>query len=61
MSKIFVFFKECGSELRKVVWPTRDDVISSVKVVIVSTIIIAAILGALDVLFGAGMSLIFKA
>lgn len=61
MSKVFGFFKECGAELRKVTWPTRDDVVSSVKVVLVSTIIIAIILGALDMLFSAGMSLIFKA
>ena len=61
MAKIFGFFKECGAELRKVTWPTRDDVVSSVKVVLVSTIIIAIILGALDVFFSAGMSFIFKA
>ena len=59
MGKVFGFFKECGAELRKVVWPTRDDVVASVKVVIVSTVIIAAILGALDTMFGAGMSFIF--
>ena len=61
MAKVFGFFKECGVELKRVTWPTRDDVVSSVKVVIVSTIIIAVILGALDFLFSAGMSLIFKA
>ncbi|MBQ8678380.1 preprotein translocase subunit SecE [Treponema sp.] len=61
MAKVFGFFKECGAELRKVTWPTRDDVVSSVKVVLISTIIIAVILGALDLLFSAGMSLIFKA
>ncbi len=59
MGKIFGFFKECGAELKKVVWPTRDDVVSSVKVVIVSTIIIAAVLGLLDILFSYGMSLAF--
>ena len=48
-------------ELKKVTWPTRDDVVASVKVVLVSTIVIAIILGALDFLFSAGMSLIFKA
>lgn len=61
MAKVFSFFKECGAELRKVTWPTREDVISSVKVVLVSTIIIAVILGVLDLLFSAGMSFIFKA
>ena len=61
MAKVFGFFKECGAELRKVTWPSREDVIASVKVVLVSTLIIAVILGALDLLFSAGMSLIFKA
>ncbi|MBR0487279.1 MAG: preprotein translocase subunit SecE [Treponema sp.] len=61
MGKATNFIKECGAELRKVVWPSREDVISSVKVVIVSTIIIAVILGALDILFSAGMSLLFPA
>lgn len=61
MAKVFGFFKECGAEFRKVTWPTRDDVVSSVKVVLVSTIVIAIVLGALDFLFSAGMSLIFKA
>jgi len=59
MSKIVQFCKECIAELRKVVWPTRDDVISSVKVVVVSTIIIAGILGLLDALLVAGVNLVF--
>ena len=59
MNKVFGFFKECGAELRKVVWPSRDDVVSSVKVVIISTLIIAVVLGALDVLFTTGMRLVF--
>lgn len=59
MSKIVQFFKECAAELGKVVWPTRDDVISSVKVVVVSTIIIATILGLLDAVLVAGVNLVF--
>ena len=61
MAKITGFIKECGAELRKVTWPTRDDVVSSVKVVVVSTIVIAVVLGALDLLFSAGMGLLFPA
>ena len=45
------FFKGVKSELKKVVWPTKDDVISSIKVVIISTIIVALILGLLDLGF----------
>lgn len=57
--KIVSFFKECVAELKKVVWPGKDDVISSVKVVLISTVIIAVILGLLDLLFVTGMNYIF--
>ena len=51
MAKIFQFFKESRAELKKVVWPTKADVLSSIKVVIISTFIVAIILGALDLGF----------
>ena len=59
MKKIVQFIKESYAELRKVIWPGRDDVISSVKVVIISTIIIAAVLGLVDVLLLFGIKAIF--
>lgn len=51
MSKVGQFLRESKAELKKVVWPSRDDVVSSVKVVIVSTIVIAVVLGLLDLAF----------
>ena len=59
MGKIVQFIKESYAELRKVIWPGRDDVISSVKVVLVSTAIIAAVLGLMDVLLLLGVQAIF--
>ncbi len=59
MSKIVQFLKECVAELRKVVWPTRDDVIASVKVVVVSTLVIAVVLGVLDAVLVAGVNFVF--
>ena len=59
MGKIVQFVKESYAELRKVIWPGRDDVISSVKVVIISTVIIAAVLGLIDVLLLLGVQLVF--
>jgi preprotein translocase subunit SecE len=59
MNKVVQFIKESYAELRKVIWPGRDDVISSVKVVIISTVIIAAILGLVDVLLLLGVQAIF--
>ena len=59
MKKIIQFIKESYAELRKVIWPGRDDVISSVKVVIISTLIIAAILGLIDLLLLMGIRALF--
>ena len=59
MRKIVQFVKESYAELRKVIWPGRDSVISSVKVVIISTMIIAAILGLVDILLLLGVQTIF--
>jgi preprotein translocase subunit SecE len=59
MKKLVQFIKECYGELRKVVWPGKEDVISSVKVVIISTVIIAAALGLVDVLLLFGIKAIF--
>jgi preprotein translocase subunit SecE len=59
MNKIILFVRESYAELRKVIWPGRDDVVSSVKVVIVSTVIIAALLGLVDLLLLLGVQAIF--
>jgi len=59
MRKIIQFAKESYAELRKVIWPGRDSVISSVKIVIISTVIIAALLGLVDVLLLLGVQAIF--
>jgi len=60
MAKVIQFFKESRAELKKVVWPTRDDVISSIKVVIISTIVVALILGLLDLGFSELFRIIMK-
>ena len=59
MRKIVQFIKESYAELRKVIWPSREDALSSVKVVIISTIIVAAVLGLVDVLLLLGIRAIF--
>jgi preprotein translocase subunit SecE len=57
--KVIQFIKESYAELRKVIWPGRDDVISSVKVVLISTVIIAVILGLVDMLLLRAIIFIF--
>jgi preprotein translocase subunit SecE len=59
MKKIILFFQESFAELKKVTWPGRDEVISSTKVVLVSTIVIAAVLGLVDFLLLKLVDLIF--
>jgi preprotein translocase subunit SecE len=59
MKKFIQFVKECRIELKKVIWPTRTDALSSVKVVIVSTVLIAAVLGFVDFILLLGIRHIF--
>ena len=60
MAKVTQFFKESRAELKKVVWPTKEDVLSSIKVVIISTIIVAVVLGLLDLGFSELFRIIMK-
>jgi len=48
MRRIILFFQESFAELKKVTWPSRDEATASTKVVLVSVIIIAGILGLVD-------------
>lgn len=45
-----IFLKEVNEELRKVVWPTRPEVIRLTAVVILVSLIVALYLGALDLI-----------
>jgi preprotein translocase subunit SecE len=59
MKKIIIFFKESFAELKKVTWPSRDEVIASTKVVLISTVIIAVVLGLVDFLLVKAIDLLF--
>jgi preprotein translocase subunit SecE len=60
VKKIIQFFKESVSELKKVVWPSKEDIVSSTKVVIVSTVLISLVLGGVDLLLYQGIQLLFR-
>ena len=47
--KISKFFREVRSEMSKVTWPTREELIGSTSVVIVLSLIFAVFIGILDV------------
>ncbi len=54
------FFKEVKTELGKVTWPSRPEVIKLTAVVIGVSAIVAAYLGGLDFVFAKGIELILK-
>lgn len=59
MKKLVKYIKESRLELKKVVWPTREAVISSTKVVLVSTAFVALFLWLVDFILLKGILLIF--
>ncbi len=59
MGRIIQFFRESYGELRKVAWPSREEVASSTKVVLVSVSLIALALGLIDFLLFQAIDLIF--
>ncbi|MDP3995791.1 MAG: preprotein translocase subunit SecE [bacterium] len=50
-NKIIVFLKEVRVEMKKVNWPSRETTIKYTLIVIAVSLIVAAYLGGLDVLF----------
>lgn len=59
MKKLINYFKESRQEMKKVVWPSRDTVVASTKVVLVATVAAAIFLGVVDLLLLQGLYLIF--
>ena len=53
------FFREIISELRKVIWPTRNELLTYTAVVIVFVTIITAIVALLDLGFARGILFLF--
>ncbi len=57
--KMKTFVMESYGELKKVVWPGRDSVNSSVKVVLISTALFAVFFGVVDFVLLKGLFFIF--
>ena len=60
MKKIKAFVMESYGELKKVVWPSRDSVMASAKVVIISTIVFALFFGLVDFVLSTGLLALFN-
>ncbi len=46
--KIGNFFSEVKVEMRKVTWPTRDELKDSTKLVIMASLVVSVFIGAVD-------------
>jgi preprotein translocase subunit SecE len=46
--KIVKFLKETRAEMRKVTWPTRDELVGSTKIVIIATLVVTLFIGIID-------------
>ena len=54
------FFKDIKSELKKVIWPTRKQLVNNTLIVIACVLIIGVAIWVLDYLFGLGASAVFS-
>jgi len=57
-NKISSFFGEIKTEVKKVSWPTRREVLNYTLIVLIASIGVAIFLGGLDVLFQKALSYI---
>lgn len=59
-SKIKNFFREVKIELKKVVFPSREEVIGSTKIVVILVLIVAVFLGLIDMLLSKLIGMVIK-
>jgi len=58
-SQFALFLRQVIVELRKVIWPTRKELITYTTVVIIFVVIVAIIVAVLDYVFTMGVLAIF--
>ena len=58
-ARIGLFIRQVIAELRKVIWPTRDELIAYTTVVLVFVLFMAALVAVLDYVFTRGVLFVF--
>ncbi len=58
-ARMALFYRQVVAEMRKVIWPTRSELITYTWVVIIFVVAIAAIVGVLDYVFAKGVLAVF--
>ena len=57
--RIGLFYRQVVAELRKVIWPTRTELITYTTVVVVFVVAVAVVVGIFDYVFTKGVLQIF--
>ncbi len=52
INMFWTFLNETKSEVKKIAWPARDELIGSVIIVCLLVVVFASILGTMDGIFG---------
>jgi preprotein translocase subunit SecE len=51
MKSVLTYFSQVKSELSKVVWPSREEVVKLTALIIIISVVVGAYVGALDFVF----------
>ena len=54
------YFRDTKSEVKKVVWPTKQQTINNTGVVIACIVVVGAFIGVLDAIFTYGLQALLK-
>jgi preprotein translocase subunit SecE len=60
-ARLALFYRQVIAELRKVVWPTRRELLTYTWVVLVFVTVVATIVAILDLIFAKGVLRVFGA
>ncbi|MFH1837079.1 MAG: preprotein translocase subunit SecE [Candidatus Omnitrophota bacterium] len=60
MANIGTFFGQVKSEMKKVAWPSKNELISSTVVVLISTILLAAYIGICDLVLSRFVNVLIR-
>ncbi len=58
-SRLALFIRQVVAELRKVIWPTRKELVAYTTVVVIFVLVMAGIIAALDYVFARGVLFVF--
>jgi preprotein translocase subunit SecE len=59
IERIKTYLSETRVELKKVTWPSRQDLIDSTRVVIIATLLLTAFIGVVDQILNRIIKLVF--